>query len=126
MPSISQRALAAAETPRDPHDRDRLREEWRLAAVDHAEKKDRAGRLDEGRKILLSVMITELVDRGMPVGRAENEARASERFRDHCEDTHAAKLAADMAWIVAENADRIYWAHVSQEANHRAEVRLSR
>jgi hypothetical protein len=126
MTSISQRAIAASEYPRDPTDRDRLREEWRVAAVDHAKKKDLANRLDEGRKILLSVMITELVDSGMPVGKAENLARSSAKFQDHCQDMHAAKLAADLAWVEAEDKDRIYWSHVSEEANMRSEKRLAR
>jgi len=123
MTSISQRAIGVTDTPRDPTDRDRLREEWRTAAVDHAKKRDLANRLDEGRKILLSVMITELVDGGMPVGKAENLARASAKFQDHCQDMHAAKLAADLAWVDAEDKDRVYWSHVSHEANERSERR---
>jgi hypothetical protein len=124
--SNAQRAIAASEYPRDPTDRDRLREEWRIAAVDHAKKKDLASRLEEGRKILLSVMITELVDGGMPVGKAENLARASAKFQDHCALMHQARLAADLAWVEAEDKDRVYWSQVNDEANARTERRLSR
>jgi hypothetical protein len=124
--SISQRAIGVTDVPRDPTDRDRLREEWRTAAEEAAMKKDWASRLEEGRKILLSVMITELVDRGMPVGRAENEARASAKFQDHVKEMHEARLAADLAWIEAENKDRIYWGHVNHEANERSEKRMAR
>jgi len=124
--SNAQRAIAAAEYPRDPTDRDRLREEWRLLSLDAARKKDAACRLEEGRKILLSVMVTRLVEGGLPVSKAENEARASAQFQDHVQAMHEARLAADEAWIAAENADRIYWANVSEEANARTERRLSR
>lgn len=125
--TTSQRAIAASQDREpDPMNRDDLRELWRLTALSAARKKDAAGRLDEGRKILLSVLTKQLVDGGLAVSKAEMEARASQTFRDHVEAMHIAKLEADEAWIEAENQDRIYWAHVSHEATERAERRLSR
>jgi hypothetical protein len=125
--TISQRALAASQDRAPDHsNRDDLRELWRLAALSAARKKDVAGRMDEGRKILLSVLTKQLVDGGLAVSKAEMEARASQTFRDHVEAMHIAKLEADEAWIEAENQDRIYWAHVSHEATERAERRMTR
>lgn len=125
--TTSQRAIAASQDRIPDHmNRDDLRELWRLAAISAARKKDVANRLDEGRKILLSVLTKQLVDGGMAVTKAEMEARASKTFGDHVEAMHIAKLEADEAWIEAENLDRTYWAHVSQEATDRAERRLSR
>lgn len=127
MTTTSQRAIAASQDREpDHHNRDDLRELWRLAALSAARKKDVAGRLDEGRKILLSVLTKQLVDGGMAVSKAEMEARASKTFQDHVEAMHTAKLEADEAWIEAENLDRIYWSQVSHEATERAERRMTR
>lgn len=125
--TISQRAIAASQDRTPDHmNRDDLRELWRLAALSAARKKDAADRMDEGRKILLSVLTKQLVDSGMAVSKAEMEARASKAFRDHVEAMHVAKLEADEAWIEAQNQDRIYWSNVTMEANERVERKMSR
>ena len=125
--TISQRAIAASQdrTP-DPRDRNDQLEIWRIAAMRSAEKRDIARRLEEGRKILLSVMTKRLVESGTPVSRAEVEARASAEFQDYVEQMHTASREADEAWIEAQYQDRLYWAGVSHEATHRAEARLAR
>ena len=58
--SISSRAIAASNTPRDPNDRDRLREEWRLAAHKTAAAKDNADRLRDGKKVLFTTFTVNL------------------------------------------------------------------
>lgn len=128
--SISQRAIGngggVSDVPRDPTDRDRLREEWRLLALASAKARNHADRLTEGRKILLALMTRRLTDTGMAANKAEIEARSSTQFQEHVELMHVARLAADEAWIAAENADRLYWSNVSQEADSRTERRMSR
>jgi hypothetical protein len=125
--TISQRAIAASQdrTP-DPRDRNDQLEIWRIAAERHADKRDKADRLEEGRKILLAVMTKNLIATGMPVTRAENEARASQEFQDYVEAMHVAAREANDAWIEAQYQDRIYWAGVSHEATERAERRNTR
>lgn len=126
MSTISERATASIKPidyPRDGMDRDRLREEWRLSAMAWAHAKDTSERLDEGRKMLLDRMTLELRAGGMPEAKARMTARTSDQFKGFLERMHQAKRAASDAWIAMQNADRIYWAHVGQEATDRAERR---
>lgn len=125
--SISARATAKIqEVPRDPHDRDRLREEWRLLALEWSALQDKADRMDEGRKILLDELCLALAVDGTSVSKAEKEARTSEQFRGYLRRMHDAKKAANDARIAMQNADRLYWESVSSEANERVERRMSR
>jgi len=127
MTTISQRAIAASQDRHpDPTDRNDRLEIWRIAAELHSEKRDRARRLEEGRKILLAVMTKRLVATGMPVTKAETEARASDEFQNYVEDMHVAAREADDAWIEAQYQDRLYWASVSHQADVRTEKRLTR
>jgi hypothetical protein len=114
------------EYARDPYDRDRLREEWRLAALAWAAAEDEAARLDEGRKVLLDRMTLELQQEVRSVERARMIARTSDEFGAFVERMHAAKRRANDARIQMQNADRLYWAHVGTEANERVERRMSR
>jgi hypothetical protein len=125
--SNSQRALAAlAEYPREPYDRDRLREEWRLASLAWAAAEDQASRLDEGRKVLLDRLTLEIAAEVKSVDRARMIARTSEQYLEWIADMHTAKRKANDARIAMTNADRLYWAHVGSEANERVERRMSR
>lgn len=125
--TISQRAIAASQDRApDPRDRNDQLEVWRISAQRHADKRDRARRLDEGRKILLAVTTKRLVESGTAVSRAEMEARASKEFADYVEDVHVAAREADEAWIEAQYQDRLYWDVVSHEATERAERRNTR
>lgn len=110
----------------DPHDRDHLREQWRLAALEWAKLEDVASRMEEGRRIVLAEIELELVQAGMAVNKAERHARVSDRFKSYVRDMHAARKAANIAKIETENMNRIYWQHATSEANQRAEMRLSR
>jgi hypothetical protein len=126
--TISQRAMARpiTDSPRNVADRDRLREEWRLLALEWSALQDAADRLDEGRKILLDECTLRLIEAGMPVTKAEKEARTSEQYRGYVRKLHDAKRSAQDARIAMQNADRLYWEAVSVEATTRAELRISR
>jgi hypothetical protein len=128
--SNSARALQARppqteEYPRSPYDRDRLREEWRLAALAWSAAEDQAERLDEGRKVLLDRLTLELAAEVKSVDRARMMARTSKQYLEWLADMHAAKRKANDARVMMLNADRLYWANVGHEANQRSERRLS-
>jgi hypothetical protein len=124
--ALQARALEPTEAPRDPYDRDRLREEWRLAALAWAAAEDQAERLDEGRKVLLDRLTLEIAAEVKSIERARMVARTSWQFQEWLADMHAAKRKANDCRIAMQNADRLYWAHVGNEANERVEKRLSR
>jgi len=125
--SISARATAGiTEIPRNSLDRDHLRETWRLAALSWSEAEDVASRLEEKRKMFLDEAALRLHEDGMPMSRAEKEARASLNFSCLCEMMHDARRKANDLRIAMQNADRMYWEAVNQEANTRAEMRLQR
>lgn len=117
---------AITDIPRDVRDRDRLREEWRIAAKSAVDAEDIASRLEEGRKIVLDEITLSFVEKGESVSKAERMARTSERFKKYVRDMHAARKAANDLKIEAQNADRLYWSNVGHEANERAERRMSR
>ena len=127
--SNSLRAVAhmvPTEYPRDTRDRDRLREEWRLAALAWSAAEDQAERLDEGRKVLLDRLTLEIAAEVRSVERARMLARTSEQYLDWLAEMHTAKRNANDCRIAMQDADRRYWANVGQEANERSERRMSR
>lgn len=125
--TISARATATVQEPtRNTLDRDHLREAWRLAALAWSEAEDAASRLEEKRKIFLDEAALRLHEDGMPMSRAEKEARASLNFSKLCERMHNARRKANDLRIAMQNADRMYWEAVNQDANSRAEMRMTR
>jgi hypothetical protein len=128
--SNSARALARApeppDYPRNPYDRDRLREEWRLAALAWSAAEDQAERLDEGRKVLLDRLTLEIAAEVRSVERARMVARTSAQYLEWLGNMHAAKRKANDARIDMQNKDRLYLANCSHEANERVERRMSR
>ena len=125
--SISGRAVAGI-TPmhRDPSDMGRLREEWRLLAKQWVAAQSRADEFDEGRKMLMDELTLALVKDGMPVGRAEKEARISDQFKSYMRKAHDAKREANDLRIDMKNAEMAYWERNNAEATERAERRMSR
>lgn len=81
--------------------------------------------MEEGRQIVLAEETLALVEAGEPITRAEKIARTSERWKSYVRTMHDARKAANDARIEMQNADRIYWAHATQEANARAEMKLT-
>lgn len=125
--SISDRAQAnVSPMPRQANDRDRLREEWRMIALQWSDAEDRAKRYEEGRKILLARMRIELIEAGEKATRADDVARNSKQFRTYAKRLYDARKLANDLWIEKENADRLYWSQNNAEAQHRAEMRMSR
>lgn len=129
MNTISERALNAASkpTPRDPTDRERLREEWRLAAMAHVLADNTYQRAKEGKAIFHSELVGELMDanRGMKLTQAERMVTASPQYKEYVTTMHELRRRAAEAKIVAEDLDRKYWENVSLEANARAEMRMT-
>ena len=107
------------------HERDRLREEWRLAAVAWVEADDRASRMEEGRSIMLNEMINSLIEAGVKSrADAERTARTSDAWKKYCRSMHDARRQANLAKVEEKNRDRIYWELVSIEATQRAERKM--
>lgn len=129
--SISQRAIAAAQplvqdVQRDPADRDRLREEWRLAADKFVELDDLFQRLKEGKSIFYDELVGNLIEGGMKVSQAERTANTCDAHKNYLRRMHDARKAAALQRNEMEDRDRIYWAHVSREATDRTERRMTR
>lgn len=128
--SIAQRAIAASGPPmvqdiqRDPADRDRLREEWRLAADKFVELEDLHLRLKEGKSIFYDELVANLIEGGMKVGQAERTANTCDAHKKYLRSMHDARKAAALQRNEMEDRDRIYWAHVSKEANARREMAM--
>ncbi len=128
--SISQRAIAAAQplvqdVQRDPTDRDRLREEWRLAADKFVELDDLFQRLKEGKSIFYDVLVGNLIEKGMKVSQAERTANTCEAHKNYLHKMHDARKAAALQRNEMEDRDRVYWAHVSKEATNRREMAMT-
>jgi hypothetical protein len=127
--STSQRASALVQqVPRNVSDRDRLREEWRLAAIATVHAEDAYERAKEGKAIFFDELVNTLIEQndGLSVNKAERTARTSKAFKDYLNQMHSLRRDAKLAKIEESNIDRQYWESVSQEANERAERRMSR
>lgn len=122
--SISERATAKiGPMKREPTNRDRLREEWRVLAVAHTE----ADGWRERKSIFLDSIIEKIVaQNAISYTAAERKARISQEYQHYVDEMLAASHAAKMARIDRDNADRIYWEQVSHEANDRAEMKMTR
>lgn len=112
--------------PRDPTDRDRLREEWRVASDELIDIDDRYQRLKEGKSIFYDELVAGLIEGGMKVGVAERTANTSQAHKDYLRKMHDARKDAAKKRLDVENKDRIYWANVSKEATDRKERGMSR
>jgi hypothetical protein len=132
--SISQRAVAASsrplvqDIPHDAQDRDRLREEWRLAALKWVELDDNAQRLKDGKSIFFDELVATLLEHNKELRQtqAERMANTSDAYKQYLRKMHDARKAAAVQRIESEDADRRYWAHVNHEANERTERRMTR
>ena len=106
------------------HDRDRMREEWRLAAVAWVMADDKASRAEEGRSIFLNELLNGLIEAGQKKTDAERIARTCEQWKSYLRKMHELRRLANLARVEERNRDRIYWEYVAQEANARAERRM--
>lgn len=127
MQTTSQRAIAGVRSiPRDGSDRDRLREEWRLLALEAVDAKDKADRAREGKSIFLDQLIGTLLEQNpqMKKSDAERLANTSAALKSYLGKMHEMRRLAAVAEIEAENANRLYWDNSSREADARAEMRM--
>lgn len=106
---------------------DVLREEWRVLAYAWSKAQDRANRFDEGRKLLLDEITLRLREQepGLSLSLAEKQARTSQQFRDYLRSMYDAQREAQDARIAMQDADRTYYEQVGQEAQDRAEMRMT-
>ena len=107
-------------------DRDRKREEWRLASERWIWAEDAASRLEEGRKILLDELVNNLLQQNAKLTQtaAERLARTSDAFKAHVNSMHNARTQANLLKLAMLDLDRIYWQGVSQEATARSERKM--
>jgi hypothetical protein len=110
---------------------DKLREQWRVAAVEAAHADDKAARLRQGREIFLDELIETLIeqsegDKRLSQAQAERMARTSEPYKAYLRRMHDARRAANLLQIECENKNRIYYESVSMDATARAEMRMTR
>ena len=132
--SISARATSTVVQPMrvNAQDRDHLREQWRLKAVAFAEADDKAVRAKEGKQIFLDELVDTLIEQAEKAGeklaqtKAERMARTSASFKAYITEMYDLRHAAKLAEIEEKNADRLYWAQISDEAMARKEMGMSR
>lgn len=117
---------AVTDIPRDTRDRDRIREEWRLLAVEHVELDQKYQELKDGLDVFYSELIDQLMDQGKQKMEATRIAKSSKQYRDYLRRLHNARFKAKMKEVELKDADRKYWENVSIEAKERAEMRMSR
>lgn len=114
--------------PVDRRNRDHLREQWRLKALDCSAAEDNARRLEEGKKLVMADAVSRLKAQNdkLSEAAAERIVRTSEQYKGYLRKMHDARRAADDLKIMAEDANRVYWEQVGQEADERTERRMSR
>jgi hypothetical protein len=105
-----------------------LSEQVRIAHLKYIALDDNAGRLEDGRKILLSEMELNLVDSGecSSISRAEKVAITSEQYKGYMRKMHDARREANDARAELSALERDYWATVSDEASERQQMRMAR
>ena len=109
-------------------DRDILREEWRVKAVEHVKLLDKAARLKEGKDIFLGELVNTLMEQNATLSNAaaERMAKTSDAYKGYLHRMHDARTEANLAEIVVGDADKKYWESVRHEATSRAEMKMGR
>jgi hypothetical protein len=133
--SNSERALRSyigQQMPTNTHDRDVLREQWRLAAVAFEHADDKYQRAKEDKAIFFDALVETLMDQAEKTntkllqGKAERIARTSKEYKAEVDKVFDLRIAARLALIEEKNADRLYWQQISSEATQRKEMSMSR
>jgi hypothetical protein len=139
--STTEQALRAAQRPparfaehfaTNQHDRDVLREQWRLAAVAYEHADDKYQRAKEDKAIFFDALVETLMDQAEKArtkllqGKAERMARTSKEYKAEVDKVFDLRIAARLALIEEKNADRLYWQQISSEATQRKEMSMSR
>jgi len=118
--------MTVSDFPVDHTDLNHLREQWRLAALEHCRLDDAASRLEEGRSIKLAGLVLSYVENGSSVAKAQLEAKVSQDWRTYVRAMHDARRAANDAKIDMQNKDRMYWQQYQSENNQRHEFKMTR
>jgi hypothetical protein len=97
-------------------------EKYRLAGEDWADKEAAAQMLEDSKSAVMAQWQTELGD--LPVNRAEQTVKASNRWRDYISDTVEARRQANIAKVNMEYTRMKAMEYQAKEANQRAELRI--
>lgn len=99
-------------------------ERYRAVGKKWVEADFAANMLEETKSAVLSQMQIRLVDLGMPVTRAEVQAKASDEYMMHLTKMVAARRDANLALVDKKAVEMEAWEHNSADANRRAEMKL--
>lgn len=98
-------------------------EQFRLAAKDWVSKDGAARMLEESKTAVLSQNMKALGD--MPVSSAEREVKSSAEWQHYLKQMVDARTAANLAKVKLKYIEMKYFEHQGQNANRRAEMRLT-
>lgn len=97
-------------------------EQYRIAGEEWADKECAAQMLEDSKSAVMAQWQTELGD--LPVNRAEQTVKASNRWRDYITDTVEARKAANIAKVRLEAIKMQAMEAQAKEANQRTELRI--
>lgn len=109
-------------------DRDRLREEARLAGLRWAKANAIADRLEDQKKIQFA-KVKDAISRANPTWSAnkiETHVYLHASYQTFLDEMHKAREEANLAMEERLHAQRVYWDAKTSEANQREEMRLAR
>lgn len=95
---------------------------YRMAGEDWADKEAAAQMLEDSKSSVMAQWQIELGD--IPVNRAEQTVKASNRWRDYINDTVEARKAANKAKIYLESVKMRAMELHAAEANQRTEMKI--
>jgi len=99
-------------------------EQYRLLAVDYAEKEGEANRLEEKKKIVFAELVNQFRRDEKAVVAAEYKARAAEPYKDIIDQYTAARTAANIAKAELRAKEIGFETWRTKEATKRTEMRL--
>lgn len=97
-------------------------EQYRVQGEIWADKEAAAQLLEDSKSSVMAQWQTELGD--MPVNRAEQTVKASNRWRDYITDTVMARKEANLAKVRLEAIRMKAMEYQAKEANQRTELRI--
>jgi hypothetical protein len=97
-------------------------EQYRVAGEEWADAEAAAQILEDSKSAVMAQWQTELGD--LPVNRAEQTVKASNRWRDYITDTVEARRQANVAKVILESIKMRAMEMQAKEANQRAELKI--
>lgn len=109
-------------------DRDRLREEARLAGIRWAKANAIADRLEDQKKIQFAKVKDAIskANPSWPINKIESQVYLSPSYAAFLDEMHKAREEANLAMEERLDAQRKYFDAKTAEANQREEMRLAR